>query len=243
MFEGIRKICLKNAVDDPENAFNVTSNLNWDRYERQLLKLGMEIPYGGRVLDLGCGWGFIGPMLKELRGDLDITCVDIKIEDCWKKFRKFGVRYEYGDGTNLNFSDKTFDVVFTFGVLEHVPVEDQAQFLKEVRRVLKKGGKFFIFNLPNKYSFPEFMAKHMGIWYHDLKYSPSEAETLLTSHGFKLLDSKIEFLIPAQIERVNKPMAVVFNHTHVMVRKIDELLTSTPLKFFAQSIYLECVKV
>jgi len=44
-----------------------------------------------------------------------------------------------GDGRNLNFNDKEFDIIFSNSVIEHVgSFEDQKQFAKELLRVGKK---------------------------------------------------------------------------------------------------------
>lgn len=51
------------------------------------------------------------------------------------------VRIAVGDATHLPEPDETFDALFDFGVLHHVP--DWRAAVREVRRVLKPGGHFF----------------------------------------------------------------------------------------------------
>lgn len=51
-----------------------------------------------------------------------------------------GIRHE--DLTRLSFEDRSFDAVFSFDVLEHVP--DYQKGLQEVFRVLKPGGMFLM---------------------------------------------------------------------------------------------------
>jgi len=240
-FEEIRKICLEDVVNNPENLYHLVSNLNWSRYVRQIKRIAYGLPKNACVIDIGCEYGFIAAMLSILRPDLKIYSVDLKPMETWGKLKKHNVKFQTGNGMCLNFRNNTFDAVLTFGVLEHV--EDNDKFLKEVKRVLKKNGKFFIFNLPNKYSMPEFLAKRMGVWHHETKYSIGDISYLLSNNNFKIVEFKIEFLIPAQVERVNKGLANMFNHTYGMIQKIDDILTITPLKYFAQSIYVECVNV
>ena len=50
-----------------------------------------------------------------------------------------GLRNE--DATRLTFSDASFDLVMSFEVLEHIP--DYLAALREVRRVLRPGGRFY----------------------------------------------------------------------------------------------------
>ncbi len=47
----------------------------------------------------------------------------------------------YGDACNLPFKTESLDVVFLFEVLEHIASDDQA--LREIRRVLRPGGRFY----------------------------------------------------------------------------------------------------
>ena len=55
----------------------------------------------------------------------------------------FGVVFRIiASGTNIPFPDCTFDNVVSYGVLRYVP--DHMAYLKEVYRVLKPNGKFFL---------------------------------------------------------------------------------------------------
>jgi SAM-dependent methyltransferase len=69
-----------------------------------------------------------------------------------KDFMKIDVaplKHEY----KLPFENKKFDVVLSFGVLEHVANDQES--LKEINRILKKNGLFFCFFLPYKYSYKQ----------------------------------------------------------------------------------------
>ena len=52
-----------------------------------------------------------------------------------------------GDATRLEFADATFDFVYSYHVLEHIP--DYARALGEMQRVLAKGGGYLI-GTPNR---------------------------------------------------------------------------------------------
>ena len=62
------------------------------------------------------------------------------------------VLYDCSGGEMSCFEDNTFDVVYSFSVLEHV--DNIERVLSEARRVLKKGG-FMYMNMPNYNSFAE----------------------------------------------------------------------------------------
>ena len=52
-----------------------------------------------------------------------------------------GVKFEFADIQNLPYPDASFDVVIANMMLYHVP--DIARGLSEVRRVLRRDGRFF----------------------------------------------------------------------------------------------------
>ncbi len=93
------------------------------------------------------------------------------------------------DPVTLPYDDDSFDAVLSCGVLEHVINPDAS--LDEIWRVLKPSGVFYIYNLPNRYSYLEEIAKRMGIYYHgkeepDKKYTKRSAFSLLKRHKFKI---------------------------------------------------------
>ncbi|MEK7849981.1 MAG: class I SAM-dependent methyltransferase [Candidatus Omnitrophota bacterium] len=107
-------------------------------------------PYvkGAVVLDIGCG-ARKGPLLlsqnaKEVVGS-DISKEAVSY--CNRKWRAPNIKYLVSDALDLPFGDSVFDVVLAFEVLEHIG--QQAQLLKEVRRILKKDG-LFILSTPNR---------------------------------------------------------------------------------------------
>jgi SAM-dependent methyltransferase len=65
----------------------------------------------------------------------------------------------------LPFGDKTFDVVLSDWVVEHV--SEPASFLREVARVLREGGSFFL-RTPNKLHYVGFLASITPHWFHEL---------------------------------------------------------------------------
>ena len=98
------------------------------------------------ILDVGCG---TGEHLAYLR-DYNIVGLDISIEMARRARDKSGKFVVVGDVQHLPFKSRTFHCVISFfGALNHVQIE---RALKEIRRVLVKGG-VFIFTLANLYHF------------------------------------------------------------------------------------------
>jgi ubiquinone/menaquinone biosynthesis C-methylase UbiE len=67
----------------------------------------------------------------------------------------------YGDdGVRLPYADESFDAALSCGVLEHV--ENPGGSLDELRRVLKAGGTLYVYKLPNRASWTEWVARRLG---------------------------------------------------------------------------------
>lgn len=116
-----------------------------------------EAARGKRVLEIGVGLGADHQRFAEAGAIL--TGVDLThraIEMTRRRFEKLGLRSELrvGDAENLNFTDRSFDIVYSWGVLHHSP--DTKKAVLEISRVLKPGGvvKVMIYH---KYSMVGFM--------------------------------------------------------------------------------------
>ncbi|GEM_PF-4872726 len=106
----------------------------------------------GKCLEIGCGDGLTTEFLKRYTSSLislDLSYRRIKIA---KKVNP-EIPFTLSDARNLPFKDEFFDSVCAFEVIEHLPSYfDHHKFLKEVRRVLKKGGVFIV-STPNRLVF------------------------------------------------------------------------------------------
>lgn len=98
----------------------------------------------GKLLDIGCGGGMISETLPYYypKGALYGCDVSKSAITYAKKYGSGKVSYSFMKGKRLPYKDGFFDVCICLDVLEHVP--DVFFFLKEVKRILKKGGKFFV---------------------------------------------------------------------------------------------------
>lgn len=101
---------------------------------------------GGKVLDVATGNGnFIHFLIESLMDYDEITSIDIKdgLEIVFEtNFKNHPVSFEKMDAANLQFSDASFDTVCISNSLHHMPELERT--LKEMLRVLKPGGYFFI---------------------------------------------------------------------------------------------------
>lgn len=136
-------------TDDETAAFlrlRMKTFWNADYFERIILPL-LDLPQGGRILDVGCGNGGISFLLAGLRPDLQITGIDLEpkpLEDAAALTERSGftnLRFEQGDAHGLRFDNETLDGVLCQTVLTHM--RDAQAVIEEMARVLKLGGFFF----------------------------------------------------------------------------------------------------
>jgi len=230
--DGVRRTTIAATIDQPENQFHINSNLNWLRYERQLDLVLLTLPDKGRLLDVGCGWGLTTAVIAASRPGLSVTGLDISEAKSWGPLQKYGATFQSYDSRTFPFEDNTFDYCLAFGVIEHT--EDEVKFLREISRVLKTGGRLFVFNLPNKYALFERIANLAGIKSHDRTYTASRIRALMQSTGFTIESIKRELFLPAQVARISKSTAGVYNRYYLQIDKMD-LWLPRPLNYFAQS--------
>lgn len=108
-----------------------------------------EVPTDSSILEIGCNIGTLAHMLHSAGYSnlhaIDITSSAIALgKEQYKEIFEF---IDVFDGHKLPFRDESFDVVVSFDVIEHIP--DVDEHFQEVRRVLKKGGRY-IYQTPNK---------------------------------------------------------------------------------------------
>ena len=109
---------------------------------KDLVELQRYIVAGEKVLDLGCGNGRFSALFEPadyLGADASAELIKIAQEKYPDK--QFGVV----EPLKLPFPDGSFDKVFCLAVIHHLPsTAYRRQFLAEIKRVLKPGGKLIL---------------------------------------------------------------------------------------------------
>ena len=147
-----------------------------------------------RVLDVGCGAGFLANALAAQ--DMKVTGLDASASSLAIAAQHDvtrSVRYEVGDAYQLPYADASYDVVSAMDFLEHV--SSPAQVIAEAGRVLAPGGLFF-FHTFNR-TFVSWLVVIKGVeWFvkntppnlhvHALFRRPDEVRAMCSASGLAL---------------------------------------------------------
>ncbi len=112
---------------------------------------------GDRVLDVGCGPGYLTRVLGEAVGPtgsvVGVDAAPEMIEYATRKARSVSnCRYESGTAESLSFPDASFDVVVSSLMMHHLPEEIRLQAVGEMKRVLRPAGTVLVadFTVPRR---------------------------------------------------------------------------------------------
>jgi SAM-dependent methyltransferase len=196
-----------------------------------------KLPEDIKVLDWGCGKGHITHLLRE-RG-FNVTSCDVRSTEGDSAFgqetpilQQLAIRViPLEDPVQLPFENATFDAVVSFGVLEHVKSDSLS--MREVRRVLKTAGLFFIAFLPYRLSWTQAVARAHGDKYHDRLYTHGRVRQLAADSGFRLVSMRHAQLFP------KNSVPLEFDR---WLEPLDRLLCAyTPCKYLATNLELALV--
>lgn len=168
-----------NMVSSP---FGGVTGINRALLDEVTAQLGISWR-GKRALDVGCGRGFLGEIVREAGGDY--IGADLVAS-------RSGVRMALCDAQRLPFEDAAFDVVCCFDAFEHIP--NPARAVQEFRRVLRKGGVVFLSapNYGNMAGLVKLWCEKTGryapnTWAPFGRWIPQELEHLLTLRSVRRL--------------------------------------------------------
>lgn len=141
-----------------------------------------------KILNVGCGPGRSSQYLSKFS---KVTSIEYDKECCEFASEKTGLEIINGSITQLPFSDKSFDLVCAFDVIEHV--EDDQLAVNEMKRVVKEDGVIFI-TVP---AFMSLWSHHDVINHHFRRYKIKEIERLFEKQkeGNKIFVSYFNFIL------------------------------------------------
>lgn len=144
------------------------------------------VPSGGRILDIGCGFGSF--VLLALEHGYDARGFDLAEFDIDIARRRLARRrpeldpsscFEIGDATALQERGERFDAITLWNVLEHVP--DHQALIKNAAGLLKPDGRLFMV-CPNYLAW-RLEAHYHVPWHPGLRFSRAWGRRHIASQG------------------------------------------------------------
>lgn len=117
---------------------------HWHRYH-----FVTKLIEGKAVLDVASGAGYGTALMSNACSS--VIGVDISEETVAyanEKYKKDNLQFLVGSVTELNFPDKSFDIITSFETIEHISEDDQHKAMREFSRLLKDDG-ILIISTPN----------------------------------------------------------------------------------------------
>ncbi|MCB9893278.1 MAG: class I SAM-dependent methyltransferase [Planctomycetes bacterium] len=163
----------------------------------------------GRVLDFGCGPGFLLNRLCRLKG-LECEGLDFSPKNAEVTRERLGDNPRFKgatvvDGLPSPYDDQCFDVITCIEVIEHLTEDQFAETIREIHRLLKSGG-MALFTTPhdeqleNAQNYCPFCDSQFHRWQHLRAFSASDLRQRLTEAGFE-----VAFCQGINLERFQPP--------------------------------------
>jgi 2-polyprenyl-3-methyl-5-hydroxy-6-metoxy-1,4-benzoquinol methylase len=154
-----------------------------------------NIEDNSRVLDLGCGYGYVTFKIAEKKLHSKITGMERvaeKVNFASKEYNLPNLDFILGDILNYEFKID-YDIIILSNIIEHI--DDRVDFLKKI--VLKCKPKKIIFRVPDfRRSWQMSLKKEIGANYfsdieHFIEPTYEEFENELKTAGLKIVNHKI----------------------------------------------------
>lgn len=161
---------------------------------------------GEKVLDVGCGLGYFLLLLAE-KG-VECHGIDISQDSIQYVHDHITKNVKTGSCFAIPYPDNTFDKVLFCEVIEHV--EDDTKALKEIRRVLKPGGRIVVSTPAYEGWFTRTYLKRLGHQDGGERhvrdgYYKKELEQTLERSGYRIMGSRFSmFLLSEWIMELTK---------------------------------------
>lgn len=151
---------------------------------------------GLRILDLGCGSGYMTFPLAKKNKNISVVGLDIVSDTLERnniKAKEDGldnIEFVSYEGYDFPFENASFDLVVSRYALHHFP--DIYRSMREVARVLKPGGRLFISDpRPNACDKTRFVDEYMQLKNdgHVKFYTKGELEAICGDYGIRLVSN------------------------------------------------------
>lgn len=166
------------------------------------------------VLDVGCWSGQIEQLaVKDVKEIIGIDPGKDAIDFAKKHVPK--ANFMVGTIDSLPFKANIFDTALLLEVLEHIPKDTEILGLKEINRVLKKGG-FILLTTPN-YNIFSILSDPAYFLIGHRHYSGNKLREFLEKSGFEIVDFSVR---GGLIQAIFNNLSLLAKH--ILNKKIEE---------------------
>jgi len=167
--------------------------------EHKILELkNFEQNIPQQILDIGCGDGATEIFIAHNFSNWQTAAIDISDKSLQeaKKRNLLNASFTSYNGKKIPFNENSFDIVFVAAVLHHIDFALHAAFVKEIYRVLKKGGRVYIFEHNPLNPATKYLVKTCVFDKDARLLNYQYTHHLLKSGGFTLLQKKFILFFP-----------------------------------------------
>ena len=173
-------------------------------------------PVGLKILEVGAGTGRDSVNLAKLGAEvtvLDFSESSLRIIGSLKdRYCLDNLKIVNGDALSTPFDDKTFDLVFRQGLLEHF--REPKKLLKEQYRIIRPGG-YCLCDVPQTFHIYTVMKKiliALNGWFAgwETQYTIHSLKRLIESEGFAIVYVYGDWMRPCLLYRIARKLLLQF---------------------------------
>lgn len=160
------------------------------RFEAKALRKMSNLEEGATVLEIGCGQGVGAKLINKYFSPKIIEGIDLDpdmISRAKRRNKNSSIHFSIGDASNLKFKSGSFDAIFDFAIIHHIP--NWKDCLGELKRVLKPGGQIIMEDLSID-TFSTIFGRFLKLFLkhpYDEMYTRNEFMVEIKKLGFKIV--------------------------------------------------------
>ena len=159
---------MKNVIKQLPTQYSVDNYYRFSQLKQSDIK-------DKRILDIGCGYGWCTLLLKDA-GAKHVVGTEITEADLSTAKAHIGddrISVEVASAIELPFEDNSFDTIVSWEVLEHIPKNTEENMFREVQRVLKPSGTFYM-STPHRHPVSNLLDPAWMLFGHHRHYSKQQ---------------------------------------------------------------------
>lgn len=212
-----------------DHLINKTSISNYFRMIEKIFSCLKEEHLSGKILDWGCGYGQMVYILKKF--SFDVVGYDVKERKemyympMYAELRKNGA-IQIGDRFNLPYANNEFDAILAIGTWDEIKKDELDPTIIELKRILRKNGILFAFNLPNENYYIDSINRFLKRELKGRRFNKDYMVSLFRSKNFKICSNSFNNMLPKVLIGFSKLFKNLFGFGGMALVKFDYFFLS-----------------